>query len=384
MTGPVVVICARAPPQIGGTGTVMYELLRHFPKESVVLISRAQRKGISKDDRVLNVRTFEIGKVSSFVYVAVYRLVLLPLLVLEMARSLKRVPTKPGSVLVVHPDLDFLLAGIFVSKLMSLPLFVYLHDCIVENATRAFEKTAASIAQRFVFGHAKKVYAMSVPMERYYRDRNLKTEALPHGVDASLIRQVEQRRCQGKPKVGIAGVVYETNGSAIKDLVEAKKASGDSFQICLATSRQSLSFLRRLGIADALDEVHTFPSHSATLDFLSSCDILFVPMSFESPVYKDLLTIFPTKVTDYWLAQRPILVYGPKEYAFVSLAERDGYAKVVSSRGSEGLVRAVEESCGDIAQRVALVRGSRKMIEQHDGTVLAHRLMADLGIPEEA
>jgi len=39
--GPVLVTCARAPPQVGGTPTVMYELLRRFPKGSVVLVREA-------------------------------------------------------------------------------------------------------------------------------------------------------------------------------------------------------------------------------------------------------------------------------------------------------------------------------------------------------
>jgi len=382
--GVTVVTCARAPPQISGTGTVMYELLRHFPKFSIILFSRKQRQTISRDDRVLPFATYDVGRASSVTFATFVRIVLLPLLVLSMLIRIKMSRRPVRNVLAVFPDLDFLLASLVVAKILNVPIFVYLHDCMTETATQIMDKTASKLAEKWVFSKAAKVYAMSAPMEKYYRDRNLRTEALPHGVDASLIRSAGDRPCGGKPRVGIAGAVYETNGSAIKDLVDAKKASGDSFEIHMATSEQSIPYLRMLGVKDHMDKIGTFPSHSAMLDFLSSCDILFVPMSFESPNYKDLLTIFPTKVTDYWLAQKPILVYGPREYAFVPLAERDGYAKIVSERGSAGLQKAIQELCRDSAQRAALLKASRKMIELHEGKALAKRLMADLGITKEA
>ena len=380
---PTLVICARAPPQIGGTGTVMYELLRHFPEGSFVLFMRAQPKNISRDDRVLPVRTFEVGRAGSMVYATVFRMLLLPLLVLSIVRRVKSIGRPPRNILAVHPDLDFLLASLFLSKLLRVPIFVYLHDCIVETATQVFDKTPARIAQKLVFRNASKVYAMSAPMEKYYRDRGLRAEALPHGVDASLMRAPSPCPCSAKPRIGFAGAVYETNGSAIVDLVDAKRAMGGGIELLLATSSQSIPYLKRLGVFGALDKVSTLGTRSEMLDFLASCDILFVPMSFESPNYKDLLTIFPTKVTDYWLAQRPVLVYGPREYAFVRLAEADGYAKVVTERGGEGIAKAIRELCSSPKLRESLVAESRKMIRLHDASALARRLMTDLGIQSE-
>jgi hypothetical protein len=103
-------------------------------------------------------------------------------------------------------------------------------------------------------------------------------------------------------------------------------------------------------------------------------------MSFESPFEKDLLTIFPTKVIDYWLAQRPIIVYGPRKYAFVTLADESGYAKIVTDRGPENIVNAIREICSSPGRRKSLVAASRKMVLVHDSTKIADKLKADLGI----
>ena len=103
-------------------------------------------------------------------------------------------------------------------------------------------------------------------------------------------------------------------------------------------------------------------------------------MSFESKVKKDLLTIFPTKVTDYWLAQRPIIVYGPDEYAFVTKAARDGYAIAVTERGPDAILSVLEGFRNSPAQARTLVRAAKEMARLHDGKTVAKRLMDDLGV----
>ena len=151
-------------------------------------------------------------------------------------------------------------------------------------------------------------------------------------------------------------------------------------EIHFATTRWSLRYLKGLAVLDDIDSARTIYSRSEVLDFLSGCDVLFVPMSFESRYHKDLLTIFPTKVTDYWLAQRPIIVYGPEEYAFLAKARNDGYAVTVAKRGSESLGLAIEEVCDSVELQESLVEASRRMVIEHDGLRIARKLMIDLGI----
>jgi hypothetical protein len=132
-----------------------------------------------------------------------------------------------------------------------------------------------------------------------------------------------------------------------------------------------------------MDSISTLGTREEVLDMLTGCDVLFIPMSFESKLKKDLLTIFPTKITDYWLAQRPILVYGPREYAFVNKAEADGYAKVVPEGGPDGILKAIKQMAASEPLRRSLVEASLEMVRRHDSAVISRRLMADLGIGEE-
>jgi glycosyltransferase involved in cell wall biosynthesis len=242
------------------------------------------------------------------------------------------------------------------------------------------DKAVAKIAEWLTFSLASKVYSLSAPMEMFYSKLGFKTEILPHGVNASLMRSPIDEPCHAFPRIGFAGGVYGTNGSAIEEMVATKGLLSEGIEIFFATSLMSMRYMRKLGVLDDLDRVVTLGIHSELLDFLSSCDILFLPMSFESPFEMDLLTAFPTKVTDYWLAQRPIIVYGPRKYAFVTLADESGYAKVVSKRGPENIVNAIKEICSSPGQRKSLVAASRRMVLAHDSTKIADKLKADLGI----
>jgi glycosyltransferase involved in cell wall biosynthesis len=356
----------------------MYELLRHFPSESLILVTKRRGPEISKSDRILNVDTMKIGGIGYRVQSSTFQLLLLPIRVWLILRHLKRLKIRPGSILAVYPDLDFLLAALIVSRLMELPLFVYLHDCIVESNILTLDKAAAKIAERWTFGLASMVYSLSAPMQLFYSKLGFKTEILPHGVNISLMRSPLDESPLSSPRIGFAGMVYETNGSAIKEMVATKGLLSEGMEIFFATSPMSMRYLRKLGILDDLDCKVSLEIHSDVLDFLSSCDILFLPLSFESPYEMDLLTAFPTKVTDYWLAQRPIIVYGPRKYAFVNLSDEAGFAKVVSERGSENIVNAIREMCSSPGQRKSLVAASRRMVLAHDSTKIADKLKADL------
>jgi glycosyltransferase involved in cell wall biosynthesis len=381
-SGFTLVVSYHAPPEIGGTSAVMYELLRHFPSDSLVLLRAAAKPDSSRDDRRIDIRTLTFKSLLWSEHLQIPRVLLIPFTIFRAATNFKRAGTWPRNILAVFPTLEFLLVSHFLSKFWSVPLYVYLHDCIVETARGHPRKELAKMAEIWTFRNATKVYAMSSAMKGFYERKGLgsKIGLLPHGVDSKLLRKFENRPCRNPVRVGFAGMVYQTNDSAFKDLVEAKGISNGRLEIHLATSRDSRAWLERIGVADSIDSISTIETHEKLIDFLSSCDVLFLPLNFESIYYYDLLTIFPTKVTDYWLAQRPILVYGPREYAFVAEASDCGYAKVIHRRGGKSILEAVEEICVSPSMREALVKSSRRMIDLHDSKMLVKTLSMDLGI----
>jgi hypothetical protein len=284
------------------------------------------------------------------------------------------------NVLGIFPTLDFLLVSVLLSKLLRVKLFVYLHDCIEETAALPVEKQMARIAEGLVFNCAAKVYSISDLMKEYYRSKGFRTETLPHGVDSSSIRHPSIERRSARLKVGFAGMVYGTNEDAIAELVAAKDLLEGGFELHIATTQWSIGRLRDIGVLDKIETAHTYESRDKVLDLLADCDVLFLPMSFRSKYRMDLLSIFPTKVTDYWLAQRPIIVYGSADYAFTRRAADDGYAKVVTQEGPRYIAEAIAEIRDSFVLRDSLVRASQRMVLKCESREIARKLLDDLDI----
>jgi len=377
--GPVLVTCARAPPQVGGTPTVMYELLKRFPKGAVALVGKRPVRGTSSDDRILDVPTFEVARAGAYVYPTLFQLLILPLTFIELVRVAARV--RPSSILAVFPSLDLLACSHVLARFLGIPIRTYLHDCVVETAANPAERVVARVVERWTFERSAKVYAMSEPMRAFYAEKGLASETLPHGLDPSLGLSPRLAPPAGAVKVGFSGAIYENNLQAIRDLAEAAGSGPVRIELHISCPAQSAALLRAAGLADRVASVRTLPTRKDVVAFLSSCDVLFIPMSFESKVRADLLTIFPTKITDYWLAGRPIVVYGPGEYRFVPLAEEEGYALCVKVRDPDALLAALVRAASVPAVGDALVLASRGMVVRHDGDGIARRLMADLGVP---
>jgi hypothetical protein len=370
------VISASAPPKISGTATVMFELLRHFPPDSAILVTLGNSHGTSRDDRQLRLRTME----PATNFVGAFRLFLVPLTAFLIMHRLRIAKAQVNNILGIFPSLDFLLVSVLLSRLLRVKLFVYLHDCIEETSTLPVEKQISRIAEYLTFKCSAKVYSISDCMKEYYQSKGFRTETLPHGVDSSSIRHPSIERRSARLKVGFAGMIYATNEDAIKELVAAKNLLEGGFELHFATTQWSIGRLRDIGVLQEIDTAHTYQSRGEVLDLLADCDILFLPMSFSSKHRMDLVSIFPTKVTDYWLAQRPIIVYGSSDYMFTRRANEDGYAKVVTERGPEYIARAIEEVRNSFAMRDSLVRASQRMILRHESKTIARKLMDDLEI----
>jgi hypothetical protein len=307
-------------------------------------------------------------------------LFLVPLTAFLILHRLGSTKVQINNILGVFPSLDFLLVSVLLSKLLRVKLFVYLHDCIEETATLPVERQIARIAEDLVFNCSAKVYSISDSMKEYYQSKGFRTETLPHGVDSSSIRHPSIERRSACLKVGFAGMVYATNEDAIEELVAAKDLLEGGFELHFATTRWSIGRLGDMGVLPKIEAAHTYGSRDDVLNLLADCDILFLPMSFRSKYRRDLVTIFPTKVTDYWLAQRPIIVYGSADYAFTRRAAEDGYAKVVTQRGPGHIAEAIAEVKDSFVLRDSLVRASQRMILKHDGKAIAQKLMDDLEI----
>jgi glycosyltransferase involved in cell wall biosynthesis len=277
---------------------------------------------------------------------------------------------------MIYPTMDFLLAGLFFSWFRRLPASVYLHNCLAESRV-GLTRMIGTFIEKEVFGRADKVYAMSRIMQSYYLEKGYKCDVLVHPLSLDF-SQKSQRDTISEPIVGFSGTVYETNLEALRDLVSGKEVL--NFRIFVSTTQNSIHQLREAGLISKIDRIVTLPSRESVLEFQAECDILFCPLSFSSKYQDDMVTMFPTKVTDYWLSRRPIIVYGSERYMFVRDAEHRGYGLVVTQRSPLKLAESIRELAESRDLRLSLVENAAKAASEHDVSLLVPRLMRDLGI----
>ncbi len=99
------------------------------------------------------------------------------------------------------------------------------------------------------------------------------------------------------------------------------------------------------------------PQRELTTKLREEADVLFVPMTFEEWFRENMIAGFPSKLTDYTAAGRPILIWGPKYCSAVRWAlENPGVAEIVQEDNTEMLKASVEKLVSNSAYRRELGR----------------------------
>lgn len=222
-------------------------------------------------------------------------------------------------VMGVNPDLVGLRIAVRIADDLSLPLVVYLHDMIsASKKGLPIERDAVQLENQ-VFGRPNTHFFVLNEGMKNVIQRQFDRQAivLPHiycEQKKSISRNVDK---MARPKALFSGQIYLINDQAVLRLAGACVHVG--FDI-LVTSKASYRRMVESGIPR--DRVHLVFSEKREdyLKTLQSADIFLVGLNWpdETAIGGDeLSTIFPTKMTEYFAAGRPILVHAPQSY-FIS------------------------------------------------------------------
>ena len=101
-----------------------------------------------------------------------------------------------------------------------------------------------------------------------------------------------------------------------------------------------------------------FLTPSDTLRYLRENDVLLVTMSFEKGDERKSQTSFPSKIVDYCLVKRPILVWGPSSCSAVRWAKESSAAAVVDSPDPTSVCDTLNRLSSDPVHRETLVKNA--------------------------
>ncbi|NMB92251.1 MAG: glycosyltransferase family 4 protein [Parcubacteria group bacterium] len=117
--------------------------------------------------------------------------------------------------------------------------------------------------------------------------------------------------------------------------------------------------------------IHPSVPHDKVPELLSTANILFLPLDFDSSTRDFIKYSIPTKATEYMASGVPILVYAPKNIALTEYAIQNKCALVISTRDlnylKNGIITLIEDS--NLREKIA--KNAMSLVEKrHSASIV--------------
>ena len=365
---PLMVVTASYPPRSSGTAVIMYNLLRMFSPEQIVL----QTKTVNKKTGHMAVRDGHqpgyFFHQLSFSHRLNLRWQRLQALVAPHLIAGRAQRTRCGAILGVFPDLITIDVARRGAALARLPFVAYLHDTIVESFSEGRQRPKARKVQARIFKEAASIIVVNQGMERLYKNKyRLDTPVVPHafwGIDADIPATGETEKT-----VFFGGNVYGINHRSVSRVVEAvREIPGTRLVVASSKTRESLE---RYGLRGDSVDLTFFGDQAEYFSALGRQEILLVAVNWpdESSLVgpDELATIFSTKIVEYLTSGRPILAHCPENYYVAQFIRERKCGVVVSERSPQRLRDEILRLQADESRRRELATNARLALDYFDG-----------------
>jgi hypothetical protein len=256
-----------------------------------------------------------------------------------------------------------------VAESLNIPLLTQVYDppswILREQGTTGFLETKLLKKFNASVRKSRACATASQPMTRQYaEDFNTKTVALLPSLDSCTAQPPAQSIHDGKELIiGMGGQLY-----AVEEW-KALLAALDSVNWKIGNRDVRIRLLGRRFLFDESGPLHIeylgWHNQENSIRLLSESDILYCPYWF-NPLFKDEASLcFPSKLTTYLAAGRPVLFHGP-EYASVAqfLKEHDAGFSCHSNEPNQ-ILEALTTLVRDSHLYSRLTRNGRAAFDKH-------------------
>jgi glycosyltransferase involved in cell wall biosynthesis len=292
---------------------------------------------------------------------------------LSIRNSIRRTLKEFGSnvVLATWPYDVNLVATFLAARQLNLPFYAHLHDLWKPGGT-----AAARFAERWepvILRKATRVLCITEAMQKHYEKRyGIRTDLLPHCIAEQdyLSAPAGMRRARmAKPTVLFVGAVHaQMNLDSLKTLASAAELLPAEYELLYCTSTD-LSTLNRLGIQSSRLRVK-YVTRAEVQRLQSEAHVLVAPLSHKNCMMDEVQTVFSTKLLEYLVSGRPIIVFGPESSYHAVSASRHGWGYVVTEDSPVALAAAIEKVVRDEHLAARLVHGALQ--EAHSRSAKRH------------
>lgn len=325
---------------------VIYRLLKELNPNDYCLISRESYDDLSasKDESTgrLPARYYQLPPLFQKKIGRIIGLnrgfINIPVNILARARRIAHIIRRENcqAVVACTGDLYDLPASYLASRLARVKFYPYIFDYYSQQW---IDKKPRRIAERFEPIMMKRAAGIIVPNE-FMRDElrrryNVEATVIRNCCDLSLYESSADESLadtvsdtMGTVEEGVGGERDEVNGhdvrivytgalseaqiEAFRNLMEALALLSDTETKLHLYTAQSPEMLAERGIKGPI-VFHKHQTVFSIAEVQKQADILFLPLSFNSPYPEIIKTSAPGKIGDYLAARRPILVHAPSD-----------------------------------------------------------------------
>ena len=331
------------PPYIGGSITLMQNLMQNFDLNNCIAITpsvwESKKIGVNVDETTkVKIKKYEV-RFFSYFFERITRYGLnifnlffsVPSIVLSIIKNAKK--HKPKVIFSCWPSNAFAISAWIASKYLKLPLVFYLHDLWYETRIQFVEKKIVKYLERFIFKSASCLLVISEPTKHYlekkYKLCNIKV--LEHSVnskiwDLSKIPNYNHRKIK---KIIMLGGVNKFNHDSVKVFSKVIDSIGKLEMMIF--SKQSIKDLKETYDISIKNINTSFIDRSKLHVELLKCDALYLPLGFNTLVKKEVEVVIPTRMMDYLPSGIPIITHGPGNTWMIKQAKSNGWAFVIDS-----------------------------------------------------
>jgi len=362
-------ISSCAPPAISGGALMMYNLLRHFPKNSFVILTshssidnRAIEKGKwleakyfyfdtpilttvpQKEESVFQklkslLKSFRLSKFLAQVFLIFY----LPFNIIRYGKKI--IAREKIELLLGYSDHGLaLFSTYFLHKITKRPFFLYFFDLYSGNNFPFPHKILAYFLEPKLFQSAEKIFVMSEALRDYYQKKYKREIIVVHNSIPIEKPKPEIVINHSQPyKIVFTGAIYWAQAGAIKNLIKVvERLENLNIQFWLYTP-YTKKILNSQGIFENKRVIFSTGIPSEMPKIQENADILFVPLAFKTKYPLVINTSSPGKTYEYLVSGRPILIHAPQSSYIAQYAKKHNFALVVDEENIEKLKEAIVE-----------------------------------------
>jgi len=166
------------------------------------------------------------------------------------------------------------------------------------------------------------------------------------------------------------GSIYWPQIGSLKNLIKAiSEIENISINLKIYTPNQKKS-LKEIGIVESKNVEILVASPKEIPEIQNNADILFLPLSWHTKSQAIIDTATPGKLTDYLIAERPILIHAPSSSFLVKYAKDNHFAEVVDKEDNDILKEAIIKLIKNKEYTDNLVANAKKTFyKNHDASV---------------